>query len=185
MTALDPRPAPVPPITSADLEISFARITGASPGPAEKSFLTQAYDDYAADETPELGGEDLAAVLAASWTATKDYPAGSPPLITVGPLSGADGQVLDYDLVRIVQSDAPFLVDSVMGSLAEAGVSVRALFHPVVDLDGRRLSVIMLVIDSVPQERRDALGEGLAQTLSEVHAAVGDHEAMAALMREA
>ncbi|MFN4186318.1 MAG: NAD-glutamate dehydrogenase, partial [Hyphomonas sp.] len=86
---------------------------------------------------------------------------------------------------RIVQTDAPFLVDSVMGALAEAGVSVRALFHPVVELDDRRLSVIMLVIDGAPQERRDALGEGLAECLTDVHAAVADHEAMTGLMRQA
>ncbi|WP_395944221.1 NAD-glutamate dehydrogenase [Brevundimonas sp.] len=185
MTALDPRSAPVQPISPAALETSFARILGTSPGAAEKTFLAQAHEDYAADETPELDGEDLAALLAASWRVAKDFPAGSAPLITVGPLAGADGQALDYDLIRIVQSDAPFLVDSVMGALAEAGVSVRALFHPVVDLDGRRLSVIMLVVDGAPQERRDAVGEGLAQALTEVHAAVADHEAMTALMREA
>ena len=185
MTALDPRPVPVQPISSAALETSFARILGTSPGKPEQSFLAQAHEDYAADETPELDGEDLAALLAASWRAAKDYPAGSAPLITVGPLAGADGQALDYDLVRIVQTDAPFLVDSVMGALAEAGVSVRALFHPVVELGDRRLSVIMLVIDGAPQERRDALGEGLAECLTDVHAAVADHEAMTGLMRQA
>jgi len=185
MTALDPRPAPVQPISPAALEAAFARIIGTGPGAAEKTFLAQAHEDYAADETPELDGEDLAVLLAASWRVAKEFPAGSAPLITVGPLAGAEGQSLDYDLVRIIQSDAPFLVDSVMGALAEAGVSVRALFHPVVELDGRRLSVIMLVIDGVPQERRDAVGEGLAQTLGEVHVAVADHEAMTGLMREA
>ncbi len=185
MTALDPRLSLVQPITPAALEASFARILGTSPGPAEQSFLAQAHEDYAADETPELGGEDLAALLAASWRAAKDYPAGSAPLITVGPLAGAEGQTLDYDLVRIIQTDAPFLVDSVMGALAEAGVSVRALFHPVVELDGRRLSVIMLVIDGAPQERRDALGEGLADCLADVHVAVADHEARTGLMRQA
>ena len=70
-----------------------------------------------------------------------------------------------------------------MGALAEAGVSVRALYHPVVDCDARRLSVIILVIDGVPQERRDALGENLAATLADVHAAVADHAEMLALMR--
>jgi len=185
MTALDPNPAPVQPITKAALEAAFARIVGTGPGATEKAFLAQAHEDYAADETPELGGEDLAALLAASWTAASDYAAVSAPLITVGALTGANGKALDYDLVRIVQSDAPFLVDSVMGALAEAGVSVRALFHPVVELNGRRLSVIILVIDSVPQERRDALGEGLARTLADVHAAVADHEAMNSLMRQA
>ena len=186
MTAPDLRQSSVQPITKAALEAAFAKIVGTGPGAVEQAYLTQAHEDYAADETPELSGEDLAALLAASWTAAKTYPNdAAAPAITVGPLQGADGKALDYDLVRIVQADAPFLVDSVMGALAEAGVSVRALFHPVVELDGRRLSIIMLVIDSVPQERRDVLGEGLAQSLSDVHAAVADHEAMTALMRQA
>ncbi len=185
MTALDPSPVPVQPITKAALEAAFAKIVGTGPGAAEQAFLAQAHEDYAADETPELGGEDLAALLAASWDAAKAYPAGAAPLITVGALTGANGQALDYDLIRIVQADAPFLVDSVMGVLAEAGVSVRALFHPLVEMNGRRLSVIMLVIDPVPQERRDVLGEGLAQTLADVHAAVADHDAMTGLMRQA
>lgn len=183
MTAPDPRLVPVQPITPAALEAAFARISGTGPGEAERSFLTQAHEDYAADETPELDGEDLAALLVAAWQAAKAYPENSPPLITVGPLHGASGQTSGYDLVRIIQPDAPFLVDSVMGALAEAGVSVRALYHPVVECGSRRLSVIMLVIDSVPQERRDALGENLAATLADVHAAVADHGEMLALMR--
>ncbi|PZU59709.1 MAG: NAD-glutamate dehydrogenase, partial [Brevundimonas sp.] len=183
MTAPDPRPVPVQPITPAALEAAFARISGTGPGAAERSFIDQAHEDYAADETPELGGDDLAALLVASWRAAQDYASGAAPVITVGPLQGADGQPLGYDLVRIVQPDAPFLVDSVMGALAEAGVSVRALYHPVVDCDARRLSVIILVIDGVPQERRDALGENLAATLADVHAAVADHAEMLALMR--
>lgn len=183
MTAHDPRPVPVQPITLAALEAAFTRISGAAPGAAEQSFLAQAHEDYAADETPELEGGDLAALLAASWQAAQAYPDASPPQITVGPLHGATGQALGYDLVRIVQPDAPFLVDSVMGALAEAGVSVRALFHPVVECGTRRLSVILLVIDGVPQERRDVLGENLAATLGDVHAAVADHAEMVGLMR--
>ncbi|GAW42377.1 NAD-specific glutamate dehydrogenase [Brevundimonas sp. SH203] len=186
MTAPDLRQPVVQPITEAALEAAFARIVGTGPGATEKVYLAQAYEDYAADETPELGGEDLAALLAASWTAAKAYGADvAAPAVTVGPMHGVDGAALDYDLVRIIQPDAPFLVDSVMGALAEAAVSVRALFHPVIEMDGRRLSIIMLVIDSVPQERRDVLGEGLAQSLADVHAAVADHEAMTGLMRQA
>ena len=60
MTAPDLR-QPVQPITEAALEAAFARLVGTEPGAAEKVYLTQAYEDYAADETPELDGEDLAA----------------------------------------------------------------------------------------------------------------------------
>ena len=66
MTAPDLRQSVVQPITEAALEAAFARIVGTGPGATEKVYLAQAYEDYAADETPELGGEDLAALLAAS-----------------------------------------------------------------------------------------------------------------------
>src|SRR5690606_13956924 len=133
------------------------------PGATEKSFLAQAFDDYAADETPELGGDDLAALLAQVWRSAKTRQAGEPARVTVGALAGADGTPTGYDSVLILQDDAPFLVDSVLGELADAGVTVRALFHPVAEIEaGRRDSLIIVVVDPLPQERRDVLGEGLA-----------------------
>jgi glutamate dehydrogenase len=69
-----------------------------------------------------------------------------------------------------------------MGELAEAGVTVRSLYHPVSDEDGGRESIIAVVIDPLPQERRDALGEEMSATLADVAGAVNDHGAMAGLM---
>ena len=176
------------------LERAFAAGLGAggSVGPLERSFLTQAYEDYAADETPEIDGDDLAAVLSAAWRSSAVRKPGQPASITVGPLTGRDGRATGYDNIQIVQDDGPFLVDSVLGQLADAGVSVRALFHPVVptgrDAAGARVegagreSMIVVILDPLPQERRDALGEALSETLADVRAAVGDHAAMTALM---
>ena len=64
MTAHDLR-QPVQPITKAALEAAFAKIVGTGPGAVEQTYLTQAHEDYSADETPERSGEDLAALLAA------------------------------------------------------------------------------------------------------------------------
>src|SRR5690606_21896297 len=76
----------------------------------------------------------------------------------------------------------PFLVDSVMGQLAETGVTVRSMYHPIVETAEGRASLIIVVIDPLPQERRDALGEALAETMADVRSAVGDHQAMDDLM---
>ena len=70
MTAHDLR-QPVQPITKAALEAAFAKIVGTGPGAVEQTYLTQAHEDYSADETPELSGEDLAALLAASWSVSR------------------------------------------------------------------------------------------------------------------
>jgi glutamate dehydrogenase len=169
-------------ITLEALEASFAATTGAAPGPDARSYLVQAWDDYVADETPELGGADLGALLTSAWTLANARKTGEPARITIGPLTGADGRPAGYDSITIVQDDRPFLVDSVMGELAEAGVTVRSMYHPIVEIAGGRVSVIIVVLDPLPQERRDALGEGLARTMADVRGAVTDHAAMNALM---
>jgi glutamate dehydrogenase len=169
-------------ITLEALEASFEKAAGGPPGAAEKAYLAQVFEDYAADETPELNGADLAALLAATWRAAADRPGEGPAQVSVGPHTGALGQGSGYDVIRIVQGDKPFLVDSVMGQLAEAGVTVRSMYHPIVETPEGRVSLIIVVIDPLPQERRDALGEALAQTMADVRAAVGDHQAMDELM---
>jgi len=169
-------------VTLEALEASFAAATGNAPGPDARSYLAQAFDDYAADETPELSGADLGALLAPVWESAGQYRTGEPARITIGPLTGAAGRPAGYDSIGIVQDDRPFLVDSVMGELAEAGVTVRSMYHPIVEIGGARVSLIVVVIDPLPQERRDALGEGLAQTMADVRGAVTDHAAMNALM---
>ena len=156
----------------------------------EQSFVAQAFEDYAEDETPELALDDVGAVLADAWRWAERRAPGE-TRVAVEPLSAA-GRATPYDVVRIVQDDGPFLVDSVMGELADTGVSVRALFHPVLDLTrqadgarqagGGRESLIVLVIDPLPPERREALKAGVEQTLIDVHTAVADYPAMNELM---
>ncbi|MCS6626334.1 NAD-glutamate dehydrogenase [Roseibacterium beibuensis] len=169
-------------ITLEALEANFATAVGGAPDETARSYLAQAHEDYVADETPELGGDDLAHLLASVWKSAAGRKPGEAALITLGPVSRADGRAAGYDAIAIIQDDRPFLVDSVMGELAEAGVTVRSMFHPIVDMGGVRTSLIVVVIDPAPQERRDALGESLAATMADVRAAVSDHAAMNALM---
>ncbi|MGV3578181.1 NAD-glutamate dehydrogenase [Brevundimonas sp.] len=164
---------------------------GGGTGELEQSFVAQAFEDYAEDETPELALGDVGAVLADAWRWAETRKPGE-TRVSVEALA-ASGRQTPYDVLRIVQDDAPFLVDSVMGELADTGVSVRALFHPVLKLarqaDGSRKadatareSLIVLVIDPLPPERREALKAGVEQTLADVHTAVADYPAMNELM---
>src|SRR5690606_6406870 len=112
----------------ASFETAVAAGGGTSPDAAARAYLAQVHDDYVADETPELGGADLARLLASVWKSATGRQPGDAALITFGPLTRADGRTLGYDSIAIVQDDRPFLVDSVMGELAEAGVTVRSMF---------------------------------------------------------
>ena len=93
-----------------------------------------------------------------------------------------------------MQDDAPFLVDSVMGEIAEQGLSVRAMFHPIVEVSRdragvrggggtpRRESMIEVLLEPIGPDREKALLEGVKATLADVRAAVEDFPAMLALM---
>ena len=179
------RTVPATPATLEALEAAYAQIVATPPGAMEKSLLAQAIEDYDTDETANLTLNDLAGLLAQAAKVVAERKTGDTAQITIRPLMTAEGTATGYDHILILQDDAPFLVDSVLGEIAEAGVTVRALYHPIVETAGLRSSVIAVVIDPLPQERRDALGEGLAATLADVHGAVADHGAMIQLMREA
>ncbi len=168
----------------------------ASLGALELQFLEQALEDYIDDETPELGPEDLANVLAQFWQYAEMRPVKAGPMIRVRPALCVAGKPLTYDLIEIVQDDAPFLVDSVMGELGEQGVSVRAMFHPMLSVDrsskGKRggqgklrESTILVVADPLGDERRDLVVAGLNASLADVRMAVGDWESMTAMMDRA
>ena len=163
------------------LEQAFAEAlglkTGSALGPLERSFLTQSADDYDAGEAPGLDVAAFAKLLARFWTFAGTRDMGQPPAIRIEPAAAA-GLEAPYDLIEIVQDDRSFLVDSIMGQLAEAGVSVRAMFHPVVERDGGRESTILVVVDALTQERRDHVRREVSATLDAVQQAVEDHAAM-------
>ena len=154
-----------------------------------RAFVQQAAADTAPDELPELSTADLGANLADFWR-FGERRRGRGPTIRIVPAINAE----TLDRLEIVQDDAPFLVDSIMGEIAEQGLSVRALFHPIVkvqrDRSGvrgatgapRRESMIQVFLDRVGGDREAALVQGVTETLKDVRAAVDDFPQMQALM---
>jgi glutamate dehydrogenase len=159
----------------------------------QQDFIDQVVADIRGEELPTLSVADAAANLADFWDFAGRRQAQS-PLMRLARAVSADGRDMGLDLLQIVQADGPFLVDSVMGELAEGGFDVRAMVHPVVqvgrDADGVRdptavalaESMILVVLGDVGEDRRASLLEGVERTLADVHMAVGDFDAMTALM---
>ncbi|WP_174241476.1 NAD-glutamate dehydrogenase domain-containing protein, partial [Caulobacter sp. S45] len=183
------------PFSTAALRQAFARELGHDVlSEAEARFVDQAADDVRAEELPDIGPGDLAATLAKFWRFAEQRD-GDAPKLRLSHALGADARDLKLELLEIVQADAPFLVDSVMGELAAAGIEVRAMFHPVVkivrDAKGERCaigqaheeSMILVALGGVGEDRREALLEALRLTLADVHAAIRDGAAMHALMQ--
>jgi glutamate dehydrogenase len=170
--------APIGPLVTA-----FAKALGVSAealSPAARGFATQAQDDWSAEELPGLGVADVAGALADFWRFGESAKDVSEPAIR---LRRTEAGETPSDLLEIVQADRPFLVDSIMGEVTEAGFSVRAMFHPVADCGGVRRSMIQIWLAPVGEDREAALLEGVRAALSDVQVAVQDFEAMRALMR--
>jgi len=154
-----------------------------------RAFALQAAADAAPDELPELSTADLGANLADFWR-FGERRRGRGPTIRIAPAIKADA----LDRLEIVQDDAPFLVDSIMSEIAEQGLSVRALFHPIVKVQrdraglrgatgsARRESMIEVFLERVGGDREAALVRGVTETLKDVRAAVDDFPQMQALM---
>ena len=154
---------------------------------AAELFAAQAAQDAVADELPEFSTPELAHQLADFWRFAARRPGHGPQMRVSQTTPG-------LDRLEIVQDDAPFLVDSVMGEIADQGLSIRAMFHPIVEVQrdragvrglaggARRESMIQVILDPVGADREQALLRGLSQTLADVRAAVDDFPAMLELM---
>ncbi|PTT09783.1 NAD-glutamate dehydrogenase [Caulobacter sp. HMWF025] len=165
---------------------AFAEALGQSVDalPAEAAaFVVQAQDDWSADELPGVDAADTAHALADFWRYGVEASDLSDPALRLRRARKPDGTDLSSDILEIVQPDRPFLVDSIMGAVAEAGFSVRALFHPVVVADGQRRSMIQIYLAPVGEDREAALMAAVTEALTDVRLAVQDFEAMRGLMR--
>ncbi len=159
---------------------AFAAALGSDADAQAAEFLRQAAQDVRDDELPGVGADDLACVLAGFWRFARAADGGEAATLDLRPASGAGGRPLGVDLLYAVQADAPFLVDSLMGEVADMGLDVRAMFHPVVG--GR--STILVVLGEVGADRREAVLSRARETFADVRMAVADHAAMRDRMAE-
>jgi glutamate dehydrogenase len=171
----------VPRRASGALAKTFLALVGENP--VTRAFIDQAAQDAAPDDLPEVSTALQAEALADFLTYALAHK-GKGPALRLLPLEESG-----LDRLEIVQPDAPFLVDSVMGELGEHGLSARAMIHPILDLPAgkgtRPVSMIQVVLDRVGADRESALLKGLKATLADVHSAVADFADMRALMESA
>lgn len=147
----------------------------------ERDFLAQVGADWAIEDAPVLSAKAAAASLAEFFDFARTLK-GDQPTVR---LRSAGEAGAARDLLEIVQPDRPFLVDSVMGEITESGFRVRAMFHPVVEIDGIARSFIQVHLDPVGEDRVESLLEQIRETLFDVRRAVGDFKAMRDLMHRA
>jgi glutamate dehydrogenase len=145
------------------------------------AFIAGVAQDFRPEELAPVKAVDVALAAARFWTFVEAF-GGPRPAIRIVEATAANGQPLGADIVEVVQPDAPFLVDSVMGQLIDSGADVLAMFHPLVDTPKGRLSTIQIWVEPLGADRAGPLIEALQATLTDVRQAVDDFPAMLALM---
>ena len=105
------------------------------------TFVAQLYGRAVPEDVVHYAAADLAQLAERAWDFLRERKPGVPKIrCETVRLTGADGQ-RSVAVVEIVNDDMPFLVDSVMGELADRKLTVRLVAHPVfgVRRDGDKL----------------------------------------------
>ncbi|MES1202164.1 MAG: NAD-glutamate dehydrogenase, partial [Pseudomonadota bacterium] len=142
-------------------------------------FLLAFYADASEDELGDLGIDDLAQLAHDFWIWRSER-APQEQAVRIRPGIGAGGRNLARDILEIAGPDMPFLVDSVMGEIADQMIAPLAMFHPIapsVSGEGRD-SLIQVHVPPLSPARAAALHEGIRGTLADVRACVADFAAM-------
>ncbi len=138
--------------------------------------------------------DDLTAAASLVLETASRRQRGEPAIAMTG--GGEGGRKLR---IALVNDDMPFLVDSISAQIADFGLSIDRLVHPVLHVerddqgllkglpgkasDAPRESMIYLETEHAEQATRDALEEQLRTTLADVRAAVADWSAMRKAMQ--
>jgi glutamate dehydrogenase len=145
----------------------------------------------------------LAELAADAWTLLAVRKPGVPKVRLETPELPGHERLRADSVLEIVNDDMPFLVDSVLAELAERGIDVRFVVHPVLTVErddtGRltafkgpkaaagslRESVIYIHIERIDEEaRRAEIVEAIEQVLADVRVCVHDWRAMIARVGE-
>lgn len=133
--------------------------------------------------------EDLALRATDAWLAvardmlafSAGRAAGAPKLRLMNPETASQGVGSSHTVLQIANDDMPFLVDSVSMALAERGVGIHLLVHPVIDDE----SLMHIEIDRQAPEDFAGIQQALEAALGDVRLCVQDWAAMRDIMARA
>jgi glutamate dehydrogenase len=153
------------------------------------TFIAQLFARTVPEDVVRFAASDLAALAERAWDFLRERPPGAPKISCATLTLAASHHAVT--VIEIANDDMPFLLDSVMGELADRKLAVRLVAHPVfgVKRDGAKLialgaadaadsareSFIHVHIDPIEDEaaRADIVG-ALQAVLAEVRLSVQD-----------
>src|SRR5262245_44941266 len=168
---------------------------------APKSFADALFGQTMPEDVVRYDGAEVAALAEAAWAFLAERKPGAPKIRLENP-AAPGAHLRAVSVLEIINDDMPFLVDSVLGELADRGIEVLLVAHPVIsitrDKAGRvksfgetgngaalRESVIHIHIGRIEDEgRRGELVQRIAQVLADVRVSVHDWRSMIRRLEE-
>src|SRR5438552_8127677 len=166
------------------------------PGKTPRTFAELLFDHTTIEDLANYDAASLAFLAQQAWEHVQQRTAGSADIRVINPMM-PDGR--EISVLEVLNDNMPFLVDSTMAELAEQGIEVTLVAHPIIAVErdeqgkllrfygetlteaskGERESLIHFHIARLDADAdRQKLIEGLAKTLNDVRACVTDWRAM-------
>src|SRR5262249_38651386 len=162
-----------------------------------EDFIAALFAHAVPEDLMRYDPRQLAALAANAWSLLAVRKPGVPKIRLDTPDPTGHERLRNDSVLEIVNEDMPFLVDSVLAELAERGIEVRFVVHPVLTVvrdeagrltafkganpaaGGLRESVIYIHIERIDEEaRRAELVEAIERVLADVRVSVQDWRAM-------
>ena len=108
------------------------------------TFVAQLYGRSVPEDLVRYGADDIAALAEHAYEFIVEREPGAPKIrCETVPLT-ASGDRKSISVIEIVNDDMPFLVDSVMGEIADRRLDVRLVAHPMFSVrrDGNKLMAL-------------------------------------------
>lgn len=87
-----------------------------------------------------------------------------------------------FSALEIAGPDMPFLINSILNECSSNGLSIHALFHPIVEVSGNLRSAIHIQIPKIKKSEADRLVVNVQGCLQDARSAVDDYTALKNLM---
>src|SRR6266699_918303 len=173
------------------------------PGKTPRAFAELLFDHTNIEDLVNYDAASLAFLAEQAWEHVQQRTAGSADIRVINPMM-PDGR--EISVLQVLNDNMPFLFDSTMAELAEQGIEVTLVAHPIVAVErdgqgkllrfygetlpagakGERESLIHFHIARLDSDAdRERLIAGLTKTLNDVRACVTDWRAMRARVEEA
>src|SRR5213595_3682560 len=173
------------------------------PGKTPRAFAELLFSHTNIEDLVNYDAASLAFLAEQAWDHVKQRTAGRADIRVINPMM-PDGR--EISVLEVLNDNMPFLVDSTMAELAEQGIEVTLVVHPIIAVErneqgkllrfygetlsegvkGERESLIHFHIARLDADAdRQKLIDGLTKTLNDVRASVTDWLAMRARIEEA